>query len=294
VYAFVHIFKTAGTTLTAILRRNFGVRHFDDRILGQDRLLTAADMRRLLRVSPFLASIAGHQTRPFSDLHEAVPDIHYYTFLRDPFQRTLSGFQFVMFTEGKRGRHLTTTGQIRATFVAHVRHFSNWQTRHLADVADAEAAIKMIQTRIPFVGLVERFDESLVMLRKWMGKADLNIAYTPLNVSAKRHLESRSRAAKPEKLRPVSDFLRQVPEDPELNEMVREANREDQKLYDHVTSSAYPTLRQWYGAALDCDLARFQEMQEQTTIGFNDSLAGKTYRNLVIKPLKPWLFPKAA
>ena len=62
--AFVHIKKTAGTTLTAILRRNFGTRHLDTRLHLYEDLFLADDLRRALKLYRRLDCIAGHHVRP--------------------------------------------------------------------------------------------------------------------------------------------------------------------------------------------------------------------------------------
>ena len=97
--AFVHIPKTGGTTLKHILRRSFRTRHFDGRLLDHQpalcsnrKLIGAADYRHLGWIGKRVHSFAGHGIRPYSDLADAVPQLQYYTFLRDPMRRTISAF----------------------------------------------------------------------------------------------------------------------------------------------------------------------------------------------------------
>ena len=101
--AFVHIKKTAGTTLTAILRRNFGTRHLDTRLHLYEDLFLADDLRRALKLYRRLDCIAGHHVRPFGDLHSLIPKIRYFTFVREPISRLVSDFQFKLSCLTRRG-----------------------------------------------------------------------------------------------------------------------------------------------------------------------------------------------
>ncbi len=100
-YAFVHIEKTAGTTLNAILRRSFGIRHCDIRLplfkRRYDRydhraFVEAADLRRVRRLYRSLRGISGHNVKPYADLHAECPEIQFITMLRDPVARFHSHF----------------------------------------------------------------------------------------------------------------------------------------------------------------------------------------------------------
>ena len=100
-YAFVHIEKTAGTTLHSILRRSFGTGHCDIRLPFSKRgpvdsdnrnVVDAADLKRVKRIYRSLRGISGHDVKPYSNLELECPEIRYFTFLRDPRRRFLSHF----------------------------------------------------------------------------------------------------------------------------------------------------------------------------------------------------------
>ncbi len=288
-FAFVHLHKTGGTTIKSILRRSFGVHHFDDTPLAEWSRLTADDLRRIRRLYPRLKSIAGHRVRAFSDLREAAPDIRYFTFLRDPVRRTFSTFRARMADGLGLSGFPDTERQLRQSFLRMVEETANWQTRWLSDTDDAGRAIELVSERIEFVGLTERFDESLVLLRLWSGTDRLRIDYRPLNVSDQRLERDRWASAVPERLARIRRFLEQAADDAAMQSVVRAANREDLRLYEHVASVIYPAQQARWRDQLDGQLERFRIDQNASPPRHTDSWSGRAYRNLVVKPLLPWI-----
>jgi hypothetical protein len=269
VLAFCHIRKTAGTTLTAILRRSFGTRHFDTRGLRETGFVTPEELQRVRNVYWNLASIAGHGVSPAGGLHERFRSIRYYTFLREPISRTISQFSFlvrcgVIDCDGSQDPRW-----IARTFLKKAR---NAQSRHLAGRESAEEAIETIRRHVGFVGLVERFDESLLLLKQWSQAPELDISYVPQNVSARdsaRH----------------QNLLRELMQkDGEIAELVRVANQEDLRLYEWASSEVYPAQCRKYGPSLGADVERFRAANRQMRFWMSDSLAGKAYRGLIFKP----------
>lgn len=97
-FAFVHIGKTAGTSVHNALRSTYGIsylvtssmrRSSTYRLAQAASHLTSWDLRWLRRISPTLKGVGGHNVRPYVDLGEAV---RYATFFRDPVARSISAF----------------------------------------------------------------------------------------------------------------------------------------------------------------------------------------------------------
>lgn len=86
--AFVHIEKAAGMSIHKTLKQAFGGRYLVvEAPPGQDGAKYAFDAtacRRLRFLYPQLSGVGGHWVRPFSDLKDALPDLGYWTILRDP------------------------------------------------------------------------------------------------------------------------------------------------------------------------------------------------------------------
>lgn len=265
---FVHIEKAGGTTMRQILRQSFGARHCDakvwpdeDRFVREqrpDRVLSGDDLRRMRWVYWRLESIAGHPVVPFSDLERACPGIRYYTFLREPLSRCASHYQSISLRDPDT--------EPFEDWIAK-EHYHNVQCRKLAGRQDAEAAIEVLRQRIGFVGCLERFDESLVMLRNWAAHPDLNICYRSKNVASDSSIKKR------------------LLSDPESRALLEEVNREDRKLYRFVQDELYPQQVREYGNTLEADLRDFQTSNAEAVKTSRRELAGRVTRNLAYKPL---------
>jgi predicted nucleic acid-binding Zn-ribbon protein len=231
---FIHIPKTAGTTLGMVLRMNEppvrvrslgnvfkGSGGFDRGPLGRLRADGKAPVLRGARI------IKGHV--PFG-IREFMPDdreVRYFTFLRDPVERMLSHyFQLRDNASDPNGRRAFGLPPLapEATLKEVVDGgylYDNLQTRMLSgltepvgEVTDEMLAHAKENLRQDFAvfGLVERFDESLVLLKQRLGYR--NILYNDIRVN-----QSRPRGSA-------------VPA--ELVRTAEEANRYDRELYRYA------------------------------------------------------------
>jgi hypothetical protein len=230
--ACIHVMKTGGQTMCDILRQSFPGRHCDLQVKG---VATAEDLRFARRFYPRLRSIAGHGVVPLSNLAEACESIRYFAFLRDPVERCVSHYQY------RRNKDETSD------FEPWLAKFANYQTRflcrtHVAEdpwtiEPDADRAIEVVERRIGFVGLQERFDESLVLLRRWVADPDLDIEYRARNVA------------------PSSAVRRQLLDDPRIVALIQSHHEADEKLHRHVRDEIYRRQAERYGPTLADDVA---------------------------------------
>jgi hypothetical protein len=230
--AYVHVMKTGGQTMCDILRQSFPGRHCDLQAKGA---ATSDDLRFARRFYPRLKSIAGHGIVPLGDLASACDSIRYFMFLRDPVERCVSHYQY-------RRNKDETSG-----FEPWLAKHANYQTRFLCRthetgeswpaVADADRAIEAIDRKVGFVGLQERFDESLVLLARWVDDPAFDVAYRARNVAS------------------ASSIRKQILGDPSMVEMIRAHHVEDEKVYRHVRDVVYPRQLALYGPTLASDVA---------------------------------------
>jgi Galactose-3-O-sulfotransferase len=222
---FLHIGKTAGTTMRQVLRRSF--RGSDIMVVRvrerprEETLERFAALPSATRARPRL--IMGHTV---FGLHEYVPrPSTYISMLRKPKDLVISQYRYVLRTRNHRhhgvvdSEHMSIEEYIRSGISTEM---DNSQTRAIAgDLATPygecsdemlERAKRNIESSFAVVGLTERFDQSLVLLQHAFGWSHLN--YVRANVSPNRD---------PVEL--TSSALA----------LIEEHNRLDDELYRYVT-----------------------------------------------------------
>lgn len=278
--AFVHIYKTAGTTLTGILRRNFSARHFDTRLIQERPALLAWQLRRAMLLYPRIVSIAGHAVRPHTDLKSAFPELRFYTFLRDPRSRLVSAFLFTRGISIRKGEWRPATDrEIEDSFVSWIARPRNDYCAILApERGDLVSALEAIETRIDFVGLVEHFDESLALLRNWIGEPDFDPVYRRLNDSERRAGDERKFHRVQKDIERMTQVIKAAVARPELAERIAAAQPGDIALYDHVRTTTFERMRRLYSAGA----GPFSFENGKSAV---DTTSGRLYRNIVGRPL---------
>lgn len=252
---FIHINKTGGNTVSHILRSSYGLRHCQVEPWHASWTgppFSAHDLQCLRRLYPNLKSIAGHRIFGHVNLEENGAKFRYFTFMRDPLKSCTSRFQYKVQVSKKK--NLVFEEWIQQDWTR------NHQTKWIAGVADVDEAIRIIRDKNIFVGLTERFDESMVLLKALMA-GDLNISYKPVNVArnntlAKSLLEAES-----------------------TRQMLIEAQRADLELYNFIKQELYPTYQKAYGPSLEADVARYRQTRSNN---FN-------YWNLTLCRLKHYM-----
>jgi hypothetical protein len=234
--AFIHIEKAAGTTITSILRQSFGLAHCDLASWRQYRQEYAApsksDLERALFFYPGLKSISGHIVTPFCGYEQVRPDICYYTLLREPLQRCASHYQ----------HQVQTMHKDAPPFEDWIRQevYHNFMTKKLSGTVYAEDAIQTLETRVGCTGLVERFDESLLLFYRWANEPRLDLRYHKRNVA------------------PHDEIKQQLLSHPKTRQMLIEANQEDLRLHFYVVNELFPRQLAGYGPFMAADLEEFR------------------------------------
>lgn len=179
---FLHVPKTAGSTFHLILgarfdgretRNLFGARYSDPEVV--DFIALPEAMRRKIRL------LKGHM--PYG-LHEYLPQpSKYITVLRDPVERVVSQYFYI-----KKNKHnplhdkLMSSGLGIGDFIKSGMSvgLNNGQTRFLSgdfdqmpfgsnDEALLARVLESLESKFLWIGLTERFDESLLILARLLG-----------------------------------------------------------------------------------------------------------------------------
>jgi hypothetical protein len=188
-WLFLHIPKTAGTTLRTVVEAQF----------GHDTVLTYYNQpsRQLLDNLPYLLrderrsfrALIGHY--PFG-VHDGLPRPgRYITFMRDPARRVISDYHERC---GRLPEEMSNGSgglmTLEEALERHPSHYDNIQTRYLTgvwgralDESDLDNALANLDAHFEFAGTVERFDEGLAALGKTLGWTDLS--YERQNVGPK-------------------------------------------------------------------------------------------------------------
>jgi hypothetical protein len=257
---FIHINKTAGRTLRYILRSSFGPRHCEVepwQAAWTGPPFSARDLQRLRKLYPRLESIAGHRVTGYADLDANGADLRYFTFMRDPLKTCASRFQYNVQYRGKRD--LVFEDWISKDWTR------DHQTKMIAGAADVSAAVGILKAKRVFVGLTERFDESLLLLRSLVdGRLDLS--YKPVNVSR------------------ANNLAQQLLSDERTRRLLVEANSADLELYDFVRTDLYPSFQREYGPRLEEDVAAYQRTRRNSFDRWNLTLS-RLKQFLVYRPL---------
>jgi hypothetical protein len=191
---FLHIGRTAGTTLNYVLdgqyprRRIYQVdSHRLSESIAEFRDLPA-DRRRAMRV------LRGHVS---FGIHEAIPGPStYITLLRDPIERIISHYQYVRERPHRLSarvidEEMTLEDYVRSGISVEL---NDWQTRVLAGATESpfgatgremlDQALANVDEHFSVVGLSERFEEAVVMLKRSFGWR--RAYYTKLNATRER------------------------------------------------------------------------------------------------------------
>jgi hypothetical protein len=127
---------------------------------------------------------------------------------------------------------------------------------------------------VGFVGLTETFDESLLMLGRWLGEPEFRPEYRPVN-----RLEEKSRDRDAARAKADLGYL----EEPAVRERLREINALDQQVYDYALREHCARQRAAYGGDLAADVAALRERNARIT-DWDEALSSRLLRNWVYKP----------
>ena len=207
---FVHIEKTAGTTLKFIFRNTFGKGHCDS-LKNKKKVFTREDLEYARKVFGTIRCISGHNlVEPTRNLDGE--GLRFITILREPLTRMASYYQ----DDCLRGNNEKPFEEWAADEFRH-----NMQVRRIAGEENLEKAKRLLAEEYTFVGLTERFGESLKLLALSVPEK--------LNLKYKKKLITRDNTIKQELLQ--SQTTRKI---------LAETNELDAALYEYVQTELFP------------------------------------------------------
>lgn len=224
---FLHIPKTAGTTLSQIIERQYHPRAIVN-ICNSEQNLEQIDRLKSLSSSQQkkIKFIEGHT---FLGWDELLPQpCAYFTLLRNPIERFISNYYYILKNPNHSLHQSLREQQITLKDFASCSGEDNYQTRCLArtigekdlNINEAECNREMLdrakrnlRENCAVVGIVEEFDRTLLLLKKTFGWN--NVFYKVKNKN---------------KQRPSKNAISQV-----TLSLIEEKNKLDLELYQYAT-----------------------------------------------------------
>jgi len=205
VIAFVHIEKTAGTSVIHMLRDSFSPVYVDVRpVTGYGYWFRSRDLNWYLRAMPWISIIGGHSIVPYSGIEDNY-NVKYFTIFRDPVDRYISQYRYWRSDLNKN-----------ITFEIFMNEYNSWdmQTKRICENGKASTAINVLKSKFIAYGLVEHMDLFVGDLRRYFNK-DMRIHHR--NYTKKK-----------------SDRIDEI-KDKYLHEII-DRNKQDIELYEWVKS----------------------------------------------------------
>lgn len=217
--AFVHIRKTAGTSMKFILRNSFGIYHCDARKIKAD-IFHKKHLDFAKKIFPRIDCISGHSIlEPTTHL---AGEGRYFTFLREPIMRTISDYQ----DNYVRGKHIQTLEHFLSKEIQR-----NKQVKMIAGSEDLNKAKQLLKEEYFFVGITEDFDNSVKLLNLLLHNK-LNLDYYKTVYAKDNSLKGR------------------LVQDPQAMAILKEANGLDLELYDFAQKEIYEPMKEKYKDAI--------------------------------------------
>ncbi len=255
--AFLHIPKTAGSSLERILGRQYAHAMFTTKEWrpakdGTGVYEAEESIRGLFALPPAerdkFKIIKGHFHFGYASLLPA--DTVYFTFLRDPVERVISTYYFALRNPRNYLHEPIVKGNLSLADFARsdlTPEITNDQVRRIAGVTNErpflgkyandaemyEAAKSHLESHFPIVGLSERFDETILLLQRTFDWE--TPYYNRVNVGSNRPSTT----------------------EPEVIDIIRERNQYDLALYEFAAQRLDKQITE-AGPTFQRQLTRFQ------------------------------------
>jgi hypothetical protein len=226
---FLHLPKTGGSTLHAYLERQYNLENtFTIKVVNKNELNTQEFISLNDSERKKIKLLKGHMN---FGLHKYLyGESKYMTFLRKPEERIISFYYYALNSKNHRLNKTLINEQISLVdFISQLndKDTNNGQIRYISGIDDTEQnmlekAMENIDKHFSFIGLQEKFDESLLLLSriyKWG---------TP-------YYKTLNKTNKPES-------SKQLPLD--VKTLINDLNRGDNILYDYIEERINNQLKQ--------------------------------------------------
>lgn len=207
-----------------------------------------------------VTGIGGHRAGAFLHYEDIIKQpLFYFTFLRDPIKRYLSHLNWQ--------KMIMLKGWTFDSFASDA-YYNDFQCYRIAGIRNFEAAKKILNEKFAMAGILERYTESLLMLKHLLQK--------PLDIRSGKSNE---------KVYETKDQIEWEGLTVSQQEKLKENNKEDLKLYEYAIACFEEQLKSIP------NLAQQKEQYIQNNKGYKFSsgaqLKRKMSNNLLSKVIQP-------
>jgi len=225
---FAHMMKTAGTSLSKQLIAHFGSRmhilpgglKIDDDYYDVSKL-----EKDLQKTNHKLKLISGHPMRPYIDFGKYEKDLMWFTFFREPTKRYVSHYlhEYKWTNDFSHNRFKEMKDHSIIEWEK-LENYSNYQTRFIAGEENFDKAVEIIEEKISWVGLTEKYEESIASFKSHFDLSDFyyEVDFTNTNLADKEVKKS------------VHN---------EFTDFIAEKNSIDKRLYEYVIKHIWPKYK---------------------------------------------------
>lgn len=262
-FSFLHIEKTAGITLHKILHQS---------VLGyispspRYAELKTSDLAKIQKLYPFhIKGFGSHRINLHNDYAKLYNNnLFSFTFLRDPVKRYMSQCNY---QSNQLGINWTIDKLITYSY------FDNFQAFKLCGKREYKYAKQVLTENLDFVGLVEQFDVSLLILKQYLDLQNIN--YVRSNLTDLKKVN-----------------FRFEDQSPEIKKRIIYNNQVDIDLYSFVKEELFPVHLEKFDSIKN-DLKSFQSDNDKYVFK-KTSMAKRKISNIYLKFFVQLLLQKKA
>ncbi len=234
---FIHIERAGGTTLHHIFRNNYAsfvtLTPWYYWANEEANVFSKSEAEHLFKWIPRPPAFGGHTSRSYLGYEDVLKtSIEYITFVRNPVSRYLSQYHY--------HNHVMKRNWTIEAYLDESR-FSNYMTKRIAGCFDVDKAKDELANRFGFVGITERFDESLLLMKKVLGLKIIKPYYEIKNAV------------------PVAQKNEEIDK---YSEQIIQNNSLDIELYRFVEDELFASYISNYGASLEGELLELSEINK--------------------------------
>ncbi len=231
---FIHIEKSGGITLHNIFHRCFNgyISPHPDKKFGDP--CTAQHLDILKRIYPLpIIGIGGHRMAANMGYESVVNGpICYFTLMRNPLERYMSHLNWQ--------KNIMKVDWTPEKFISDPA-FNNYQALRIAGAQEVDKAKKIMKEKFTVIGMIEKFDEAMVLLKGAMKDDTLDFRYEKANIKSYGGNEYR---------------FNQLPSG--LQEKAIANNAIDIELYRFLKEELYPAYISRYPGNFEADVIKFK------------------------------------